>query len=149
MSWYWRTGRRTGRGLKTLVLDSVSSPITRRIYNLGLDEFIEGYGLEQRPGFTKATVSSWRVTLEVRGLGSVSVDVSITAVWKLAVEQCSEQFELAACRLRGEDAIRQNRPTPLDAAGTQLKSKDLIGERTIFSDIRAIVTAFSGRAFQQ
>jgi hypothetical protein len=26
--------------LKALVLDSVSSPITRRVYNLGLDEFI-------------------------------------------------------------------------------------------------------------
>ena len=25
--------------LKALVLDSVSSPITRRVYNLGLDEF--------------------------------------------------------------------------------------------------------------
>ena len=27
--------------LKRLVLDSVSSPITRRVYNLGLDEFFE------------------------------------------------------------------------------------------------------------
>ena len=25
--------------LKALVLDSISSPITRRVYNLGLDEF--------------------------------------------------------------------------------------------------------------
>ena len=30
--------------LKRLVLDSVSSPITRRVYNLGLDEFFEWYG---------------------------------------------------------------------------------------------------------
>ena len=55
--------------LKALVLDSVSSPITRRVYNLGLDEFIAWYGLEPRLGFTKATVSAWRVTLEARGLG--------------------------------------------------------------------------------
>ena len=27
--------------LKALVLDSISSPITKRVYNLGLDEFIE------------------------------------------------------------------------------------------------------------
>jgi hypothetical protein len=27
------------RRLKALVLDSVSSPITKRVYNLGLDEF--------------------------------------------------------------------------------------------------------------
>src|SRR5271169_6487886 len=47
--------------LKRLVLDSVSSPITRRVYNLGLDEFFEWYGREPRPGFTKATVAAWRV----------------------------------------------------------------------------------------
>jgi site-specific recombinase XerD len=72
--------------LKTLVLDSVSSPITKRVYNLGLDEFFAWYALEPRPGFTKATVSAWRVALEARGLGAVSMNVRITAVRKLAVE---------------------------------------------------------------
>jgi site-specific recombinase XerD len=72
--------------LKALVLDSVSSPITRRVYNLGLDEFFEWYGREPRPGFTKATVSAWRAALEARGLGPVSINVRITAVRKLAVE---------------------------------------------------------------
>src|SRR5258707_8846287 len=70
--------------LKRLVLDSVSSPITRRVYNLGLDEFFEWYGREPRPGFTKATVSAWRVALEARGLGTVSINVRITAVRQLA-----------------------------------------------------------------
>src|SRR5512133_148801 len=74
------------RRLKSLVLDSVSSPITRRVYNLGLDEFFEWYGGEPRPGFTKATVAAWRVALEARGLGAVSINVRITAVRKLAVE---------------------------------------------------------------
>src|SRR4051794_11824315 len=74
------------RRLKSLVLDSVSSPITRRVYNLGLDEFFEWYGQEPRPGFTKATVAAWRVALEARGLGAVSINVRITAVRKLAVE---------------------------------------------------------------
>src|SRR6516165_10794275 len=72
--------------LKRLVLDSVSSPITRRVYNLGLDEFFQWYGREPRPGFTKATVAAWRVALEARGLGAVSINVRITAVRKLAVE---------------------------------------------------------------
>jgi site-specific recombinase XerD len=72
--------------LKRLVLDSVSSPITRRVYNLGLDEFFAWYGQESRPGFTKATVCAWRVALELRGLGAVSINVRITAVRKLAVE---------------------------------------------------------------
>src|SRR6476620_1371106 len=74
------------RGLKALVLDSVSSPITKRVYNLGLDEFFSWFSLEPRPGFTKATVAAWRVALEARGLGAVSINVRITAVRKLAVE---------------------------------------------------------------
>jgi integrase len=73
--------------LKALVLDSVSSPITKRVYNLGLDEFFAWLSVQEpRPGFTKATVSAWRVALEARGLGAVSINVRITAVRKLAVE---------------------------------------------------------------
>src|SRR6516162_2577747 len=72
--------------LNRLVLDSVSSPITRRVYNIGLDEFFTWYSQEPRPGFTKATVAAWRVALEARGLGAVSINVRITAVRKLAVE---------------------------------------------------------------
>lgn len=34
----------------------------------------------------KATVAAWRVALEARGLGAVSINVRITAVRKLAVE---------------------------------------------------------------
>ena len=50
--------------LKQLVLDSVSSPITKRVYNMALDEFLAFYRREPRPGFTKAAVSAWRVSLE-------------------------------------------------------------------------------------
>jgi integrase len=74
------------RRLKALVLDSISSPITRRVYNLGLDEFIGWYSRESRLGFTKATVSAWRVSLEARKLDPVSINVRLTAVRKLAVE---------------------------------------------------------------
>src|ERR1017187_7360774 len=96
--------------LKTLVLDSVSSPITRRVYNLGLDEFFAWYGLEPRPGFTKATVSAWRVALEARGLGAVSINVRITAVRKLAVEAADNGLlapDLAAgiTRVKGAKSV--------------------------------------------
>jgi site-specific recombinase XerD len=87
------------RRLKAIVLDSVSSPITKRVYNLGLDEFFKWYEQEPRSGFTKATVSAWRVALEARGLGSVSINVRITAVRKLAVEAADNGLlapELAA-----------------------------------------------------
>jgi hypothetical protein len=55
------------RRMKALVLDSVSSPITKRVYNMALDEFFSWYGQEPRPGFSKATVNAWRVTLDERG----------------------------------------------------------------------------------
>jgi site-specific recombinase XerD len=92
--------------LKSLVLDSVSSPITRRVYNLGLDEFFAWYDREPRAGFTKATVAAWRVALEARGLGPVSINVRITAVRKLAVEAADNGLlapELAAgiTRIKG------------------------------------------------
>src|ERR1017187_3476147 len=99
----WRT-------LKALVLDSVSSPITKRVYNLGLNEFFAWYGQEPRSSFTKATVSAWRVALEARGLGSVSINVRITAVRKLAVEAADNGLlapELAAgiTRVKGAKSI--------------------------------------------
>jgi site-specific recombinase XerC len=72
--------------LKALVLDSVSSPITRRVYNMALDEFIGWYRQEPRAGFSKATVSAWRVSLAARGLGSSSIIVRMSAIRKLAVE---------------------------------------------------------------
>jgi hypothetical protein len=58
--------------LKQLVLDSVSSPITKRVYNMALDEFMAWFQQEPRPGFTKATVSAWRVSLEARSLARIS-----------------------------------------------------------------------------
>jgi hypothetical protein len=50
--------------LKGMVLDSVSSPITKRVYNMALNEFMAWFKQAPRPGFTKATVSAWRVSLE-------------------------------------------------------------------------------------
>src|SRR4030095_2159820 len=72
--------------LKRLVLDSVSSPITRRVYNMALNEFMAWFQQAQRPGFTKATVSAWRVSLEARGLGSSSIIIRMSAIRKLATD---------------------------------------------------------------
>src|SRR5712671_6311514 len=70
--------------LKALVLDSVSSPITRRVYSMALDEFLTWFTLEPRPGgFCKATVSTWRASLEARGLGSSSIIIRMSAIRKL------------------------------------------------------------------
>ena len=89
--------------LKQLVLDSVSSPITKRVYNLALDELIEWYAQEPRPGFSKAVVSAWRVALEACGLRAISINVRITAARKLAAEAADNGLlspELAAGIMR-------------------------------------------------
>src|SRR5215813_11229471 len=72
--------------LKALVLDSVSSPITRRVYNMALNEFMTWYQQAPRPGFSKATVSAWRASLEARKLGSSSIIIRMSAIRKLAGE---------------------------------------------------------------
>ena len=85
--------------LKTLVLDSVSSPITKRVYNMALNEFLAWFQQAPRPGFTKATVSAWRVSLEARGLGSSSIIIRMSAIRKLAAEAADNGLlapELAA-----------------------------------------------------
>src|SRR6266851_1606878 len=89
--------------LKALVLDSVSSPITRRVYNMALDEFMAWFRLAPRPGFSKATVSAWRASLEARGLGSSSIIIRMSAIRKLAVEAADNGLispELAAGIIR-------------------------------------------------
>lgn len=85
--------------LKSLVLDSVSSPITKRVYNMALNEFLAWFQQAPRPGFTKATVSAWRVSLEERRLGSSSVIIRMSAIRKLAAEAADNGIlapELAA-----------------------------------------------------
>jgi site-specific recombinase XerD len=119
--------------LKALVLDSVSSPITRRVYNLGLDEFIAWFMLEPRPtGFTKATVTAWRVALEARGLGPISINVRITAVRKLAVEAADNGLlapELASgiARIKGvrSHGVRVGNWLSLRQAQTLLNIPDI------------------------
>jgi site-specific recombinase XerD len=86
--------------LKSLVLDSVSSPITKRVYSMALDEFLAWFRQEPRPGgFCKATVSAWRASLELRGLGSSLIIIRMSAIRKLAAEAADNGLlapELAA-----------------------------------------------------
>src|SRR6478736_1175230 len=137
------------RRLKALVLDSVSSPITRRVYNLGLDEFFQWYGQEPRPGFTKATVSAWRVALEARGLGAISINVRITAARKLAVEAADNGLlsaELAAgvMRVKGVRAkgVRVGNWLSVRQAQTLLNAPDVNTKKGLRD--RAIVGVLLG-----
>jgi hypothetical protein len=49
------SGKDRGMGeTEGAVLDSVSSPITKRVYNMALDEFLAWFQQAPQPGFTKA-----------------------------------------------------------------------------------------------
>ena len=105
--------------LKALVLDSVSSPITKRVYNMALNEFLAWFQQAPRPGFTKATVSAWRVSLEDRKLGSSSIIIRMSAIRKLAAEAADNGLlapELAAgiSRVKSDRAHRIARLYPSD-----------------------------------
>jgi hypothetical protein len=118
--------------LKALVLDSVSSPITRRVYNMALDEFMVWF---PRPGFSKATVSAWRASLEARKLGSSSIIIRMSAIRKLAGETVDNGLppELAAgiSRVKSVKSIgsapatgcRCGRPRPLGASEPVYKAR--------------------------
>ena len=94
------------RRLKALVLDSVSSPITRRVYNMALDEFMAWFRQEPHPGgFCKATVSAWRASLETRGLGSSSIIIRMSAIRKLAGEAV-DSIGWWSVKCRGEPTMQ-------------------------------------------
>ena len=127
--------------LKTLVLDSVSSPITKRVYNMALNEFLAWFQQAPRPGFTKATVSAWRVSLEARGLGSSSIIIRMSAIRKLAAEAADNGLlapELAAGIARVKSAksvgIRMGNWLSARQAQTLLNTPDI-------TTLRACATA--------
>jgi integrase len=135
--------------LKSLVLDSVSSPITKRVYNLGLDEFIAWYTEEPRGGFTKATVAAWRVALEKRGLGPVSINVRITAVRKLAAEAADNgllapELAVGIARVKGAKAkgVRTGNWLSQRQAQTLLAAPDTSTKRGLRD--RAIIALLIG-----
>lgn len=73
--------------LKSLVLDSVQSPESKRAYSRGIESFLNWYQTE-RPssGFTKATVQAFRAHLLELELSPSTVNLYMTAIRRLAHE---------------------------------------------------------------
>src|SRR2546421_228131 len=72
--------------IKRPVLDSVSSPLTKTMYGIALDDFLSWYQQQDRPGFNRATVQAYRSQLEARGLAAATVNQKLSAIRKLARE---------------------------------------------------------------
>ena len=140
------------RRLKLLVLDAVSSPTTRRVYNLALDEFIEWYDKGGRCGFTKSTVNAWRSSLESRGLGSSSINGRLSAVRKLAHEagdngMLAPEIASAICRVRGSTGIRTGNWLSLQQAQTLLNAPGIATLKGLRD--RAILAVLIGCALRR
>src|SRR5690242_17667852 len=72
--------------VRALVLDAVSSPLTRVMYSHACDEFFHWWEEQSRPAFIRATVQKYRAHLEARGLAPASINQRLSALRKLAKE---------------------------------------------------------------
>jgi site-specific recombinase XerD len=95
--------------IKSLVLDSLTSPHSKRAYEQALDAFERWCAGTGVTAFTKATVQAWRATLETAGVAASSINVRLSAVKKLAAEAADNGLvapEVAATIARVKGAKR-------------------------------------------
>lgn len=72
--------------IRKLLLDAVSSPITRALYGKALDDFFAWWEGQGRPPFLRATVQAHRAWLEQRGYSPSTINQRLAAIRKLARE---------------------------------------------------------------
>lgn len=101
--------------LKNLVLDSVTSPHSRRAYDCALTDFFDWYQNEANgQGFTKATVQRYAQRLQEQGRAASTRNVRLTAVRRLAAEAADNGLlvpEIAAAIGRVKGAKQQGTRT--------------------------------------
>jgi site-specific recombinase XerD len=128
----------TWKRIKSLVLDGVTSPHSKRAYAQALDAFERWCAQTGGPGghlgFTKATVQAWRTALESTALAAASINVRLSAVKKLAVEAADNgllalEAATAIARVKGakRHGVRAGNWLTLDQAERLL---DMPGRRT-------------------
>jgi site-specific recombinase XerD len=117
--------------IKSLVLDSVSSPHSKRAYRQALDAFEHWCVETQAPGFTKATVQAYRTALEASSLAASSINVRLSAIKKLAAEAADNGWlaadvAAAVSRVRGakRHGVRAGNWLTLDQAERLLELPD-------------------------
>ncbi|MEO8662815.1 MAG: tyrosine-type recombinase/integrase [Bryobacteraceae bacterium] len=92
--------------IQSLVLDSVTSPHSKRAYRQALDGFQRWCVETGTAGFSKATVQAWRAALEREGLAASSINVRLSAIRKLAAEAADNgllapEVAVAVARVKG------------------------------------------------
>jgi site-specific recombinase XerD len=84
---------------KLAVLNSLTSPASRRVYEYAIDQFTSWYCSEPRLAFNRIVVVRYRMHLESRGLAANTINQQLAAVRRLAHEAADSGLlspELAA-----------------------------------------------------
>jgi integrase len=84
---------------KLAVLNSLTSPESRRVYEFAIEQFITWYCSEPRLAFNRTVVVRYRIQLEARGLAAATINQRLAAVRRLAHEAADSGLlspELAA-----------------------------------------------------
>jgi integrase len=81
---------------KTAVLNSLSSPSSRRSYDHAIRDFIDWYCSELRLAFNRTVLTRYRIALEGRRYASSTINLRLAAVRRLA-------YEAADCGLLSPD----------------------------------------------
>jgi len=100
--------------LKSLVLDSLPSPHSRRAYGAALEHFYRWSAANGWPSFNKATIQRYRAALDEQNLAPSSINVRLSALRKLANEAADNGVfapELAAAIGRVQGARRHGTRT--------------------------------------
>ena len=97
---------------KTAVLNSVTSPASRRVYQHAIDKFIEWYCSEPRLAFNRIVVVRYRIHLESCSLAANTTNQHLAAVRRLAHEAADAGLlspDLAAgiARVKGVEQLGQ------------------------------------------
>ena len=81
------------RHLVELVVRSVPSRTSQRVYRMGVEQFFDWWGAEAGlESFGRSLVGRYRVALEARGLAPRTVNLRLAAVRKLAEEAAAESL---------------------------------------------------------
>ena len=95
--------------VRALVLDSVSSTHSRRVYAKALDDFWNWSQQSAVSGFTREAVQRYRAHLEDRGIAPASLNLHLTVLRKLAHEAAANGIlaQEVAASITGIKGVRQ------------------------------------------
>jgi site-specific recombinase XerC len=135
--------------VRALVIDSVSSRHSRRVYASALDDFRAWSHDSAHAGFTRETVQQYRAHLESRAMAPATVNLHLTVLRKLAREAASNGVLApdTAAAVTGIKGVRQKGRrlgTSLDLAEAQALLKAPAGDGLRARRDRALLALLVG-----